>query len=227
MSVREFSSLSRAKPYRDARSIIIATEGEATEPVYFEELALDDRFRHPSVEIKVLPTELGLSAPRHVIRRLDKIKRQHGMYEGDELWLVIDKDRWKDAQLSEVTQLVMQKGYYLADSNPCFELWLLLHHRSLECYTELELAELKENRKEKFRSSRRRLDLELMKICGSYDSSNLKTSDYIPFVDSAVTNGNSADSNENDRWLNQIGSRVYKLVRINHQLLHLTHNPSH
>lgn len=213
MAEREFTSLSRIKPYRDAKSIIIATEGELTERDYFEDLAVDERIRHPSVKVKVLPTIEGHSAPEHVIRRLDRIRREHRFYEGDLLWLVIDKDSWDDSKLSRVAQLVSQKKYHLADSNPCFELWLLLHHRSLNCYTDSELRDLKENRKAKVRSSRRRLDLELMKICGSYDSSNLKTSDYIPYVDTAVVNAKTEDSKRGDRWLNQIGSRVYKLVQ--------------
>ena len=132
---REFADFSRIKPYRDAKSIVIATEGELTERDYFEDLALDERVTHPSVEIKVLPTTEGFSAPFYVLQRLDRIRREHGMFEGDELWLVIDKDRWKDAQLSQVAQLASQKRYYVADSNPCFELWLLIHHRSLESYS--------------------------------------------------------------------------------------------
>ena len=225
MSAREFTSLSRFKPYRDAKSIVIATEGELTEPIYFEALAFDERYRHPRVTIQVLPTKRGCSAPSRVIRRLDEIRREHRLYEGDELWLVLDKDRWKDTQLSEVTQLANQKGYKLADSNPCFELWLLVHHRSLSCYTQSELDELQENRKERFRAKRRRLERELIDICGSYNKRNLNTSDYMPFVSEAIANARSADSRPEDRWLNQIGSRVYKVVESIINSSNSTNNP--
>ncbi len=203
----------RKSKFRDAKSIVIATEGELTEPIYFDALALDDRFRHPRVAIQVIPAISGLSSPKHVIKRLDKVKRESGLYEGDELWLVIDKDKWEDSMLSEVAQQVRQKGYCLADSNPCFEIWLLLHKRSLDDYTPQEQEELKENRRSHPRSSRTRLEKELIDICGSYDKRNLNTSHYLPFVDSAIENAHNADTECDTRWLNSLGSRVYKLVQ--------------
>jgi hypothetical protein len=48
--------------------------------------------------------------------------------EIDVLWLVIDTDRWGDKQLSEVTSECVSKHFRLAVSNPCFELWLILHY---------------------------------------------------------------------------------------------------
>lgn len=216
MASRQFRSFTRDSEYRDAKYIVIATEGSKTEPRYFEDLALDQRYRNPRVHVEVITRDdenETSSAPNHVINQLAEYEQVHDLVEGDELWIVIDKDKWKSSMLSEVARLVKQKGYHLADSNPCFELWLLLHRRSLDCYTELELTELKENKKAKFRSRRRRLDLELMDICGSYDSSNLKTADYIPYINTAIANAAKADSNKDDRWLNQIGSRVYKLAQ--------------
>lgn len=203
----------RKSKFRDAKYIIIATEGELTEPIYFEALALDERYRHPRVTVQVLQTQEGRSSPSQVIRRLDQIRREHRLYEGDELWLVVDRDRWTDPQLTQVARLANQKGYKLADSNPCFELWLLVHHRSLHTYKQSELDELRENRKERFRAKRRRLEQELIDICGSYNKRNLNTSDYIPFVTEAIANAMHADSRPNDRWLNQIGSRVYRLAQ--------------
>lgn len=213
MAERSFAPLSSRKKYRDAKLIVIATEGEVTEPTYFEDLAFDARFRHPRVVIQVLPAISGLSSPKHVIDRLDKIRRESRLYDGDELWLVIDKDKWEDSMLSEVAQQVLQKGYCLADSNPCFEIWLLLHKRSLDDYTPQEQEELKENRRPRPRSSRTRLEKELIDICGSYDKRNLNTSHYLPFVDSAIENADNADTECDTRWLNNLGSRVYKLVQ--------------
>ncbi len=213
MAERSFSPLSSRRKYRDAKLIVIATEGESTEPTYFEDLAFDDRFRHPRVDIRVIPAISGLSSPKHVIDRLDEIRRESGLYQGDELWLVIDKDRWKDRMLSEVAQKVRQKGYHLADSNPCFEIWLLLHKKSLDDYTPQEQKELKENRRSQPRSSRTRLEKELMDICGSYDKRNLNTSHYLPHLDSAIENADNADTECDTRWLNSLGSRVYKLAQ--------------
>ena len=52
-----------------------------------------------------------------------------------------------------------------------------------------------------------------MDICGSYSKSKLKTSDYLPHISTAIENARKSDIRPNDRWLNQIGSRVYKLVQ--------------
>ena len=216
MATRQFRSFTRKTEFRDAKFIVIATEGSKTEPRYFEALAIDDRYRNPRVHVEVLSRvedDAGSSAPNHILDQLTRYEKDNDLVEGDELWIVIDKDKWEDSMLGEITRLVKQKQYRFADSNPCFELWLLLHYRSLDSYTDSELADLKANNKERFRSTRRRLDLELKEICGSYDSNNLKTSDYLPYVHTAIDNARNADSNLDDRWLNQIGSRVYKLVQ--------------
>ena len=210
MPKRSFIPFSSPKKYRDAKLIVIATEGELTEPAYFEDLALEDRFRHSRVDVRVIPATGGLSSPKHVIERLNKVRRESGLYEGDELWLVIDKDKWGDEILSEVSQLAIQKGYHLADSNPCFEIWLLLHHRSLDDYTEQERAELRANHKS---GSRTRLELELISICGSYSKSNLRSSDCLPEIETAIAYARKSDVKPNDRWLNSLGSRVYKLAQ--------------
>ena len=212
MSTREFTDFSRIRPYRDAKSIVIATEGELTERIYFEDLAHYEGIQHPSVEIKVLPTSEGLSAPVHVLKRLDNIRRQYRMYEGDELWLVIDVDRWNTAQLRMVTQQALQKGYFVAESNPCFEMWLLLHHRSLESYSDAELGVFKGDEDEQLGSKCPRIERELRNVVGNYSKRSLDTNQYLPALESALMNARLSDADPPSRWLNHIGSRVYRLV---------------
>lgn len=113
--------------HRDARLFVIAVEGEKTEARYFaalEERAVIDPRR---VKLHVLPTEAGRSAPHHVLERLDDFAKELALQDFDETWLVIDRDRWKDKRLAEVATGAGQRGHALAVSNPCFELWLLLH----------------------------------------------------------------------------------------------------
>jgi hypothetical protein len=45
----------------------------------------------------------------------------------DEVWCVLDVD--EHPKLHEARQLANARGIELAISNPCFELWLLLHFR--------------------------------------------------------------------------------------------------
>jgi RloB-like protein len=46
--------------------------------------------------------------------------------EFDEKWCVVDTDEF---DLDDAARIAAEKSVHLAVSNPCFELWLLLHHR--------------------------------------------------------------------------------------------------
>ena len=62
------------------------------------------------------------------MKQLNDYKEQYALEADDELWLVIDKDRWTEAMLSRVATECAQDEYmHMALSNPCIELWLLLH----------------------------------------------------------------------------------------------------
>ena len=208
MKTRRYTDRERIAGRRDIKKLyVIVSEGTRTEKIYFDDLAADKRYNHPSVHVEtILPAD---SSPRHVLDSLSEFENSYELGDSDELWLVIDRDRWKVPMLSRVTQEARQKRFCVADSNPAFELWLLFHLRSLDDYTSEELSELKENEKS---GNRTRLELELISICGSYSKSNLKTACYLPNVDVAIANARVSDIKEDDRWLNQIGSRVYKLV---------------
>jgi len=125
-------SFTRRSGYRDSRLIVIASEGTRTEPAYFEALR-DYLLTSPSrVHVEVLRREPGSpSAPEYVIEQLDSFKRSWKLSSDDELWAVIDYDRWGEAKLSTVATAASQKSYHLAISRPCFEVWRLLHFEDL------------------------------------------------------------------------------------------------
>jgi hypothetical protein len=79
----------------------------------------------------VLPTEDGHSAPTHILARLKAFRSEFNLDEEDQLWYCGDIDHWMEANhranLVQVLQLYSQAGFQVALSNPCFELWLLLH----------------------------------------------------------------------------------------------------
>ena len=110
---------------RDASIIVVACEDTHAVKQYFA------RFRTRRIQYKVLPTEDSRSSPRAVIERLDKYKREFATEENDELWVCIDVDHWGSGthqkMLAQVLRECRQKGYRVAISNPCFEVWLLLH----------------------------------------------------------------------------------------------------
>lgn len=184
--------LDRKHDRRSAKLFVIATEGQDTEKQYFE------MFGSRKVKVEVRATgDDNKSAPEYVIERLDKFKDKYGISEDDELWLVLDVDRWvKRDQLIAVCPQARQKGYQLAISNPCFEIWLCLHFGDL----------LPEDR------TCKHFEIRLRNILGSYNKSNLDISAYKPNVESAIERSRSLDLKPNEYWTSQLGTHVYKLV---------------
>ncbi len=195
---------------RDATLLIIATEGTETEKIYFEDLTSPDWFGNSRVQVEVLSSTETDKAPKRVLAEIDKFKRKYKLDKDDELWIVIDVDRWGDANLSSVAKLCQQKGYSLAISNPCFELWLLLHLRSLDDYSEDMKAKFLEN--QKVTKNRSRLDQELLDVLGSYNKAKLDTSRFLPFVEIAIERAASLETSRDDRWPQNLGTRVYLLT---------------
>lgn len=115
--------------YRDATLVVIASEDTHAVQHYFT------RFRPRRVQFRVLPAEDGRSAPEHIIERLDQFRAEFLIEEDDQLWYCGDTDHWAERNhlpnLLQVLQHCRQSGYQVALSNPCFELWLLLHFSEL------------------------------------------------------------------------------------------------
>lgn len=179
---------------RDTRLVIIATEGELTEKQYF---SLFER-KSSRLQVKVLETTDGASAPKHVLQRLQQFKKDFNLLSGDALWLVVDKDRWPNEQLSDVARRSQQMKFGLAVSNPCFELWLYLHQSSPPA----KMSEM----------SSRDLGKALSKLLGSYDKANIIPERFEPHVDKAIENAKALDVRPGERWPNQLGTRVYRVI---------------
>ena len=116
------------KRFREVnKRIVVATEGP-TERDYIKRFIGKDRFSN----VSFAKQGGGNSDPDSVIKALDKAKRrvaeQYDPNDEDEYWAVIDKDQW---DLEGAARTIRQKSYLLAESYPCFELWLLLHFKQL------------------------------------------------------------------------------------------------
>ena len=123
-------SFRRASQKREFEKIyVVATEGEKTEKIYFESFnGIEFRKR---IQIKTLPTRGGQSSPNAVVKRLRTYDKKAGLKPKDELWIVIDDDGRPEEQLQAVVNECKSKNnYFHAISNPCFELWLLLHQEN-------------------------------------------------------------------------------------------------
>lgn len=200
----------RKSNLRDANLFIIATEGKETEKQYFEAFAV--AYQNPKVNVRVIDRIEGDSDPEAVLKALIDFEHEFNFNKkvGDELWVVIDKDRWKDKMLSEVALICQQKDYFLALSNPCFELWLLLHIKDLNEYTHEELGAILENAK--IKNNKTHLENLLTSLLGSYNKSKIETSKFLPHVNFAITQAEVLDTNLTERWQNGLGTRVYLII---------------
>lgn len=72
------------------------------------------------------------------------VERRRTDHDVDELWCVFDVE-WPTAKrhphLDQAMNLARDHGIRLAISNPCFELWLVLHFRDQHAFLETDAAE--------------------------------------------------------------------------------------
>ena len=104
---------------------MVFTEGTNSEPEYIDALKkLPNVTQNIALTIEVFPEHgVPLTLVKHAIKKLadDEI---------DECWCVFDVEWPKHhPNLLRAVNLARAKGVSLAISNPCFELWLVLHHQ--------------------------------------------------------------------------------------------------
>ena len=204
----------RREAFRDARLIVIASEGKDTERIYFKALAKE--YTNPRVHVHILERsvdEQNNSSPEHVLKQLNDYKSQYELEADDELWLVVDKDRWTEAMLSHVaTECSQEVAMYMALSNPCFELWLLLHVEDVTLLTPEEQKLWIENRR-KSKNTDTFLKARLRQNMGSYHESSYDAQSLIAHVENAIERARALDKSPNDRWPQTLGTRVYLLAK--------------
>ena len=203
----------RREAFRDARLIVIASEGKDTERIYFKALAKE--YTNPRVHVHILERsvdERNNSSPEHVLKQLNDYKSQYELDADDELWLVVDKDRWTEAMLSRVaTECSQEVAMHMALSNPCFELWLLLHIEDVASLTPEEQMLWMENRR-KSKNADPYLKVRLRQKIGSYHESSYDTLALIAHVEDAIERARALDKKTADRWPQTLGTRVYLLA---------------
>ena len=107
------------------KTILVVCEGPVSEKQYVE--YLKQFIGNPGVNI-IYSRKHGV--PRTIV---DTAKQEcqelRAVYreEFDEVWCIFDRDLHPNFNAS--IQTARDRGYRLAVSNPCFELWLWLHHR--------------------------------------------------------------------------------------------------
>jgi hypothetical protein len=118
------------------RRITLFCEGKNTEPAYFE--ALRRQFSTVLVDLRVIG-EAGVpfTIAEKAVKYLKdaglgkKSRRKLSSYEeNDQVWGVFDRD--EHLRYQEAIARCLEAGVRVARSNPCFELWLILHERDYD-----------------------------------------------------------------------------------------------
>lgn len=126
---RTSAELQRQKHERAKnKRYLIVCEGTKTEPYYFREL-LDDLLIRPQI-VRIAPND-GVSPDRvvdHALFLYDEDATAGDAY--DMVYCVFDRDKHTtfDAAVQRTKDLnTARKPFVAITSNPCFEVWLLLH----------------------------------------------------------------------------------------------------
>jgi hypothetical protein len=177
---------------------LIASEGAETEPLYFEELKPLVAGRDAIIRVKLVANPNHGSHPKVVLKRLRAAAKNEAIKLGDELWLVIDRDAWDEADLDEVCKQAKELGYFMALSNPCFELWLYLHLQNNRHFID-----------------RHQCQRELAKVCKSYESKGKSGYDaklLMKEIGRAIERAKAIDVRLADPWPKTQATRVYILA---------------
>jgi hypothetical protein len=106
------------------RRIMVLTQGKVTEPAYFDRLR--QLYRQVVVVVKDCPKS-PLQMLDVAIAETTKAGKSRE-YRFDATWIVFDaEERPDEAMLRTLRLKAGRHAIHLAWSNPCFEVWLLLH----------------------------------------------------------------------------------------------------
>lgn len=195
--------LDRTTNVRDAAIFYVATEDTHAADQYFRALQQNGLVDRARVQVVVLPTSDGQSAPGWLIQRLDEHReRLDSHLEQDQFWLLPDIDHHRDKELSDVAARVAQKGYRLAASNPCFEVWLLLHETD-------DLSDVQTY--EEHPRAAAACTAKLRAVLGNYDKGHLDPSLYTRDK-LALAEERSRRRDGGERWPVDVGSHLHRLT---------------
>ncbi len=116
--------MARVYSLREPRKkLFIISEGKKTERTYF----INYRKRGCGLEIKTPNT--SKTDPLNLLEFAKRqiIKYDLNINEGDEVWCVFDVNSNDDDVLHRAFTIAESSGIKIALSNPCFEIWFLLH----------------------------------------------------------------------------------------------------
>jgi hypothetical protein len=186
MPRRENLGYRRQPVIKRRRTFLVYCGALRTERDYFD--GFRERVRQGNVTIKL--RQEGID-PATVVRAAAGYRdRSPGRF--DEVWCVVDTDQY---DIDTAVVEARRRNVRLAVSNPCFELWLLLHHAGCRAYchgcTEV---------------TRR-----LKRHVPGYDKARLNCADFAPGVDDAIKRARDLDPSGAEHRRNP-STNVWQLV---------------
>lgn len=197
------------------KMFVLSYEGKISEKKYFEDFRNSELFNDSGlIEIISLkrPTNRG-SDPISVKKLLLEAKKEYRFKDTDEFWLIIDRDDWEEIHNHNFDKLVedckKENNFFLAMSNPCFEIWLILHLKDINEFDEEEKIKIMSN--EKISNSKNYIDKVLSEIQGRGYNKRPNPRIFSPLTKTAIDRAKGLD-NENQDYPEQLGTHIYKLI---------------
>lgn len=137
MARRKIPPIRRQKSRRESkRHFFLFCEGKNTEPAYFSALK-----RTLTGSLITVETKPGVGVPMTIAMEAIKFaqsvgltnksrRKKNSFEENDEVWAVFDRD--EHPKFDDAVSLCEANSVGVARSNPCFELWLILHERDYD-----------------------------------------------------------------------------------------------
>jgi hypothetical protein len=197
------------------KMFILSYEGKISEKKYFEDFRNSELFNDSGlIEVISLkrPTNRG-SDPISVKKLLQEAKKEYRFKDTDEFWLIIDRDDWEEIHNHSFDNLVAdckkENNFFLAMSNPCFEIWLVLHLKDINEFNEEEKRRIVAN--ERISNSKNYIDTVLSEIQGRGYNKRPKPEIFLPLTKTAISRAKALDD-ENQDYPKQLGTHIYKLI---------------
>jgi len=113
---------------RDTRKfVVIVCEGKKTEIQYFN--GFNERYSG----VKVLPLHGKCTDAKSIIYFAEEQITKYNLNfdDGDQIWCAFDVDDKPKKEIEDAINHVQSKNINIALSNPCIELWFLLHFKQI------------------------------------------------------------------------------------------------
>lgn len=176
--------------FRDARRFFIIAEGER-EDRYFSWFQGKNPKR---LVIEIIERQGFGSAPQNMLKRLEHFLPESARLEGDQIWFVLDVDRWPREAIEELNQFVqLHQDWNIAVSNPSFEVWLYYH--------------IGDPKQSNCRSS-----ADFKRILPEISTGGYNVEKFAPLIEKAAKNARNADDSLAHHYPEFAISKVYRLA---------------